>query len=323
MRPASAPAGAYDWLSKLRCPACGHTALRKQARRPGDWGAWGVPGLRCPACRETYPVEPGGILRLIPRGDYGRYAHWERLHSATPPEAITAIYRRRFAFDDAFLSAYYAMPRLARTLGWTARESLELGCQWGSNSLALRRLGVVERVWLLDISVTALKAAVRFFSAFGPPPFAVQAEIHDLPFRDAAMDLTLSGGLYEHFVGEEQRQVVAENLRISRRVLCQVPESSAAYWVYRRLYSLLKGGWPFGFEVPVSWDRLEALFTPPGFRRAGRDWHDLPSAARMIWGERSALIRRVTARPKFFYLFRHDAVIAVERMAPDAPAPRI
>jgi len=310
----------YDWLAKLRCPACGHGRLATLPRRAGDWGAWGVPGLRCPKCRNRYPVEPGGILRLIPKGDYSRYAHWEKMHSASTGEAITALYRRRFAFDDAFLLAYYAMPRLARRLGWKAEESLELGCQWGSNSLTLHRLGVTERVWLLDISVTALKAAMGFYRHFGVVPFALQAEIHALPFKDAAVDLSISGGLYEHFVGEEQEQVVAENCRVSRRVLCQVPESTLAYWIYRRLYSLIKGGWPFGFEVPVRWGRLRALFERGEFAMAGRDWHDLASALRMIAGERFAAARAVTARPFFLYLFRHDAVIAVERKAPGGPA---
>jgi hypothetical protein len=319
----SAAAGggrAYDWLSKLRCPACGHGRLAKLAARPGHWGAWGVPGLRCPKCRASYPVVDGGILRLIPRSDYSRYAYWEKLHSHWTADEIATLYKRRFAFDERFLLSYYAMPRLARRLGWKAEESLELGCQWGSNSLTLQRFGVTDRVWLLDISVVALKGAVKFFGSFGVTPYAMQAEIHDLPFKDASIDLTLSGGLYEHFVGDEQVKVVDENCRISKRVLCQVPESSTAYWIYRRLYSLLKGGWPFGFEVPVSWGRLKTLFTKAPFRLAGRDWHDLLSAARMVVGDRRAWARRVTARPFFFYLFRHDAVIAVERQAPDGPS---
>lgn len=310
-----AAAERYDWLSKLRCPACGHGRLAKQAARKGDWGAWGVPGLRCPQCRESYPVVDGGVLRMIPKGDLSRYAYWEQLHSQWKAADIIALYKRRFAYPEPFLLSYYAMPRLARRLGWKAEESLELGCQWGSNSLTMHQLGVAKRVWLLDISVTALKAALQYYQAFGLKPFAIQAEIHQLPFHDGAIDLTLSGGLYEHFVDDEQAQVVAENCRISKRVLCQVPESTLTYWAYRRLYSWLKGGWPFGFEVPVGWDRLQALFTRPPFRLAGRDWHDLPSAARMLAGERWAWARQITARPKLLFLFRHDAVIAVERHA--------
>lgn len=309
----------YTWLPKLRCPACGSRKLDKLPMKRGNWGAWGVPGVRCPRCREVYPVEGGGILRLIPRGDYSRYAHWEKLHRRSSADEIAAMYKRRFAYAEDFLLSYYAMPRLARRLGWRAAESLELGCQWGSNSLTLHRFGVAERVWLLDISVTALKAALRFFSQFGVKPFAIQAEIHRLPFNDGAIGLTLSGGLYEHFVGEEQEQVVSENCRISQKVLCQVPESTFAYWAYRKVYSALKGGWPFGFEVPVTWRRLQELFVRPPFRLAGRDWHDLPSAARMLAGERWAWARRFSVRPSFFYLFRHDAVIAVERQAPARP----
>lgn len=306
----------YDWLSKLRCPACGHGKLAKLAPKKGDWGAWGVPGVRCPKCRASYPVVQGGVLRLIPKGDYSRYAYWEEMHAKSSPDAITAIYKRRFAYPEPFLLAYYAMPRLALKLGWKVPESLELGSQWGSNSLTLHRFGVAEQVWLLDISVHALKSAIGFFGTFGVKPYAIQAEIHGLPFHDAAFGLTLSGGLYEHFVDDEQAQVVAENCRISQKVICQVPESTAAYWIYRKVYSALKGGWPFGFEVPVAWARLKALFTREPFHMVGRDWHDLPSAARMLLGERWAFARAITWRPILLFLFRHDAVIAVERSAP-------
>jgi hypothetical protein len=310
---------AYDWLSKLRCPACGHGKLAKLPAKKGDWGAWGVPGLKCPKCRETYPVEQPGVLRLIPRGDYSRYAYWEKMHSQWTAAQITELYQRRFSYPEPFLLSYYAMPRLARRLGWTAEESLELGSQWGSNSLTLRQFGVSRQTWLLDISVHALKSAIQFFGAFGLKPYAIQGEIHGLPFHDGAFDLTLSGGLYEHFVDDEQAQVVAENCRISRRVLCQVPESTVTYWIYRKVYSALKGGWPFGFEVPVGWSRLKALFTRPPFRFVGRDWHDLPSAARMVAGERWSWARALAWRPSLLlFPFRHDAVIAVERSAPTA-----
>jgi hypothetical protein len=185
--------------------------------------------------------------------------------------------------------------------------------------LTLHRFGVAERVWLLDISASALRLAMAFYRHLGTQPYAVQAEIHNLPFRDRAFSLTLSGSLYEHFVGAEQETLVAENCRVSEHVLCQVSESTAAYWAYRRVYSLLKGGWSFGFEVPLAWERLEALFTRPSMRMAGRDWHSLAAAARILAGERWAWARRQPAPGRLGYLLRHDAVIAVEREAKKKP----
>ncbi len=303
----------YDWLAKLRCPRCAHAPLKRMPKRKGSWGAWGVPGLTCSKCRERYPVEAPGILRLIPRGDYSRYAYWEKMHSQTSPAEITALYKRRFQYSPSFLLKYYAMPRLALRLGWKGEDSVELGSQWGSNSLVLHRFGLTRQVWLLDISRPALRGALAFFDAFGVMPFAVQGEIHGLPFKDRAFDLSLSGGLYEHFVGQEQEALVAENTRVSKRVLCQVPEDSMAYRIYRRLVEWHFGKWPFGFEVPVSRLRLRQLFSKAGGKIAREDYHNLASAVMMVAGERWAWARALAVRPFFFYFFRHDAVVAVER----------
>lgn len=302
------------WLAKIRCPKCAKARFSvARAARPKDYGAWGVKGLRCLACKESYPVEKPGILRLIPRGDYSRYAYWEKLHATTSPESITAIYKRRFTYAEKGLLNYYAMPRVAKSLGWKVKDSIELGAQWGSNSLVLQRFGIAREIWLLDISVVALRGALAFYAQFGKPPFCVQGEIHGLPFKDGAFGLSLSGGLYEHFVGEEQERLVAENVRISQKVLCQVPESSLAYWLYRGLVTVIKFGWPFGFERPLFYRRLKRLYEEGGATVLRRDWHNLASALLMVLGEKYPWLQRFTVRPGIFFLLRHDAVIAAQK----------
>lgn len=305
------------WLKKLRCPKCSSGRITALPLRAGEgarpYGAWGVRGVKCLKCSESYPVVKPGILRMIPKGDYSRYAYWEKIHARHSPAQIVEIYKRRFAYREGFLLSYYSMPRLARKLGWKAKDSIELGCQWGSNSLSLHRFGLTGEVWLLDISVTALKGALAFFREFGVTPYAMQGEIHGLPFKDEAFELSLSGGLYEHFVGQEQEDLIAENCRISRKVLCQVPESSLAYKIYRKLVEWKFGEWPFGFEVPVSYSRLKSLFEKAGDVVLKRDYHNLASAGMMVLGERWKVFQRFGFRPFFFFLFRHDAVIAAIR----------
>jgi hypothetical protein len=305
-------AKAPGWLKKMRCPVCASPRLAAQAARKGNWGAWGVPGIICRQCGEKYPVVKGGILRMIPKGDYSRYAYWEKMHRTTPPSQIVALYKRRFQYPEKFLLHYYSMPRLARKLGWQCQDGIELGCQWGSNTLTLHRFGVVKNVWLLDISVAALEGALAFYKEFGLTPYAIQGEIHGLPFKDKAFDLSLSGGLYEHFVDQEQEELVRENCRISQKVLCQVPESSAAYWIYRKLVEWRLGKWPFGFEAPLSRRRLLELYRGAGTRVVEEDFHNLASAAFMVAGERWPLVRALTVRPFLFYMVRHHSVIAAE-----------
>jgi hypothetical protein len=300
------------WISKLRCPACGHGALTASPKRKGDFGAWGVPGVRCPKCRQAYPVVAGGILQMIPKGDLSRYAYWETMHSAVDPDAVVEAYRRSFGRRQAFVETYYAMPRLSRRMGWTYRDSVELGCGWGVYSMSLARAGMVKDVWLLDISLSAMRGTGKVFQAFGIKPFMIQGEIHSLPFKDGAFDLSLSGGLYEHFVGQEQQDLVKENCRVSKRVLCQVPEGSLAYWIYRRLVTWKMGKWPFGFEVPLTRRRLRWLYEAAGAKVLAWDYHNLASAVLFYQARKHPWIQALSWRPAPFYLLRHDAVLAAE-----------
>src|SRR5262245_41080175 len=133
------------WLKKLRCPRCGlKSRLAALAVKKGDWGAWGVPGLRCARCGERYPVQ-SGVLRMIPKGDYKRYAYWETMHSQVDTKATIDEYHSRDRWAPSLKDDYYVLPRLARKAGWSLFESaLELGCGWGTYTLSLARAGMLK-----------------------------------------------------------------------------------------------------------------------------------------------------------------------------------
>jgi hypothetical protein len=303
------------WIAKLRCPRCAAKGkLSALPKRRGSWGAWGRPGVRCQRCKESYPVVEGGILRMIPKGDHGRYAYWETLHAGVNAQEAIDTYARRFAFPPQAVDAEFCLPRLSRKAGWGPfADSVELGCGWGIYSLSLAKAGLLKEIWLLDISVSALKGTQKVFRHFGFEPFLLQGEIHHLPFRDKAFEVSLSGGLYEHFVGEEQQQLVSENCRISRRVLTQLPESTLVYWIYRKFFTWWWGTWPFGFEVPLRRGRLRELYEAAGGTVVAWDYHNLGTAALFMVSERvKALDWLAGFRPFFFYLFRHDVAVAVE-----------
>lgn len=309
------PRSKTAWLAKLRCPKCASKGrLAALPAKRGHWGAWGCPGLSCKRCKEKYPVVEGGILRLIPQGDYERYAYWEKLHAEVDVKNQVALYERRFKMPKKVLDAVFCLPRLSRAAGWGAYESsLELGCGWGIYSLSLAMAGLLKEIWLLDISVSALKGAQAVFRHFGFEPFLIQGEIHGLPFADRAFEMSLSGGLYEHFVGEEQEALVAENCRISRKVLNEIPVGSLTYWIYRNFFTWLWGKWPFGFEVPLSKSRLRWLYERSGAEVKAWDYHNLGTAGSLALGERiPALVGLAAFRPFFYYLLRHDLCVAVE-----------
>jgi hypothetical protein len=303
------------WLGKLRCPQCGPKGkLRALPARKGSWGAWGRPGLACGRCKERYPVVEGGVLRMIPKGDYGRYAYWEELHQGVDAASTLQAYEKRFKLPASALDAAFVLPRLSRKAGWGPyASSLELGCGWGTYTLSLAQAGLLKEIWLLDISVSALKGTQKVFRHFGHEPFLLQGEIHHLPFKDKAFEVSLSGGLYEHFVDAEQEQLVEENCRISRKILTELPEGSLAYWIYRKFFTWWWGKWPFGFEVPLSRKRLRFLYERAGARIKAWDYHNLATAALFAFSGRAPFLRPLAGlRPFFFYLLRHDVAAAVE-----------
>jgi hypothetical protein len=304
-----------SWLSKLRCPRCAaKSKLSALPAKKGTWGAWGRPGVKCARCKESYPVVEGGILRMIPKGDMQRYAYWEKLHSEVSAQDTIAIYDRRFGFPPATVDAEFCLPRLSRKAGWgTFASSVELGCGWGIYSMSLAKAGLLKEIWLLDISVSALKGTQQVFRHFGFEPFLLQGEIHHLPFADKAFEVSLSGGLYEHFVGDEQQQLVDENCRISSKILTELPESTVTYWIYRKFFTWWWGKWPFGFEAPLTRKRLRELYSASGAHIVAWDYHNLGTAVLFMVAERfNSLSWMVGFRPFFFFPLRHDVAVAVD-----------
>ena len=296
-----------DWMDKLKCPGCGSTIFRS---RPGK-NVWGSSGITCSKCRAFYPVK-GGILEMLPEGDYGKYSYWDKNYADA--SGIISSYEMRFKYTDKFLLNYYIMPALALKLGWNENDMIELGCGWGTNALAMSKFGITSETWILDISMPALKGAVKVHAHFGKKVFPVRADIHRLPFKDNAFGISISGGLYEHFVGEEQAALVRENSRISRKVLCQVPSDTPIYWIYRWMITLMnKGKWPFGFENPIKREKLASLYSACGVKITGYDYGNLATAAIVGAADVNPGFGKFDMKPFFYRFFEHEFVLSGEK----------
>jgi len=298
------------FAAELVCPVCrGGLALRGAEERAGEvWSG----ALACSACRRDYPITDG-IPRLLSEDVAERAAHWERLHQSLDYAGIVEQTRRRYALPEAVLLDYYAFADLLRRHKLAPRRALELGTGSGSYALALHRLAGVGSFCLVDISASALAGARALAAAFGMQADLLQGDIRRLPFRDRAFELTFSGGLIEHFTGAEQAAIAAEHCRVAERVLIEAPMSTPAYWAFRTAYSLRPGGWPFGFERPLTRGAVRRLLQGQGFAVEAWSGHDFAAGVELLGRQRWRWFPRLHRWPGAAWLSRHDLIVLAKR----------
>lgn len=300
----------YNWIKYLRCPECKNIYLR-HFKKNSKYNIWGYEKIICSKCKSTYPISKSGILNMLPKGNYSKYDYWDNVY--VDHQQTIEFFKKRFSYDEKFLLNYYVMANLCKKLNWYVKDSVELGCGWASNSLALYKLGVVKKIWLVDISTQALEGAIKVANAFGIKPYAIRADIHNLPFKDNAFELSLSGGLYEHFIGKEQKDLIKENCRISKKILCQVPENNITYNLFRFFYTLIKGKWPFGFEVPVNKNDFVEIYNNLNCKVVGYEYSNLLTAIITKLADKFSFFQVLNFRPFIYKLFSYDIVIANDK----------
>jgi ubiquinone/menaquinone biosynthesis C-methylase UbiE len=136
---------------------------------------------------------------------------------------------------------------------------------------------IIDVPILVDMSLPALKIAQNVFNAFEEKALFVLADATNLPFVDKCFDLSLSGGLIEHFKGEQLSRIVSEHCRVVSSVACQFPVSTPCYWFQRGGISLLNFGWPFGYELPLPRNTVKYLFEKERFQLCADSYHDMMS----------------------------------------------
>ena len=97
---------------------------------------------------------------------------------------------------------------------------LEVGCGSGLTSVLLASMGY--RVTAADANAQLVEKAKRFEAAF-PNFISVQADMFRLEFNDKAFDIALSQGVLEHYSDDDIVRALAEQKRITRAVVIDVP----------------------------------------------------------------------------------------------------
>ncbi len=206
------------------------------------------------------------------------------------------------------LYEYYPWLKLLKDNKIKIKKSLEIGAGSGSYSLILKKLGLVEEVYLLDWSEESLNISKKLFKKYGVEGNFIKGDVRNLPFKDKEFDLILSGGLLEHFENEDILKILKEKKRVSKYILTQVPVSNIPYWTMRVIITIIKKGWPFGFEKPVSVSKNIKMHNERGIKIIDKSYHDILTAIKYNYGAKKNL--NLNFKKSFFNeIFRNEIAI--------------
>lgn len=213
---------------------------------------------------------------------------WNELYSGTEFEDI--VKRINYGLDNHDrLYEYYPWLKLLKESGLKFKKSLEIGSGTGSYSLILKKLGIVDEVYLLDWSEESIETAKKLFEKYNVKGNFIQGDVRKLPFKNNEFDLVLSGGLLEHFEEKDILKILDEKKRVSKYVLTQIPVNNIPYWIVRVIITILKKGWPFGFEKPVSIKKNIEMQKKQGIEIIGKEYHDILTAVKYNYGAKKNL----------------------------------
>jgi SAM-dependent methyltransferase len=213
---------------------------------------------------------------------------WDKLYNKTEFKSI--LKRINYGLEKPErLYEYFPWLKLLKNNKIKIKKSLEIGAGTGSYSLVLKKLGIVDEVYLLDWSEESLETAKKLFKKYNIKGNFIQGDVRDLPFKDKEFDLVLSGGLLEHFEEKDILKILNEKKRVSKYVLTQIPISNIPYWTMRTIITILKFGWPFGFEKPVSASKNLEMQKKQGVKIIDISYHDILTAIKYNCGAKSNL----------------------------------
>jgi SAM-dependent methyltransferase len=259
-------------LERLKCNKCGgiHTFVA-EGQAPDRL-------LSCISCGNHYYFR-NDILNTLSSFDDN---YWDELYTeglkgnSVHGDKLVRLVEKTLDSLPYSLS-YFALVNLLLKNKAKFTTSIELGCGTGVYSLLLKKMQIVDEIILVDMSLPALKTAQTIFKKFNEDALFVLADATTLPFKNKSYDLSLSGGLIEHFKGAQLNHIVSEHCRVASNVACQFPASTPSYWLQRGGISLLNFGWPFGYELPLPNDIVEALFWTQNFQLCADSYHDMLS----------------------------------------------
>jgi len=149
-------------------------------------------------------------------------------------------------------------------------EVAEVGCGSGTYSLAWALLGA--RTTLIDADEEALVIARNAFNLYEVEAEFVKADVLNIPPKELVgrFHLVASGGLAEHFVGENRTHCFAFHRALLTKTgiaRLAVPNRLSPFYRFVRGFRMLTGTWDLDIEIAYDPDELSRLAEASGFRR--------------------------------------------------------
>lgn len=144
----------------------------------------------------------------------------------------------------------------------------EVGCGTGTFSLTLGLLGA--EVVLIDIDPQAIKMAKEVFNIFECNTEFIQMSVLDpVPeFLINRFDIVISGGLAEHFIGDDRLKCVAFHEALLREggfSYIGVPNKLSPFYQMVRLFRIVTRTWRMEIEIAYTYWELKRLAKEVGF----------------------------------------------------------
>ena len=145
---------------------------------------------------------------------------------------------------------------------------LEVGSGSGLRTLSFAKERGLEPI-LLDFSENALKFAVQNAQDLGVTANFIMGDALNTPTKSDMFDVVWSGGVYEHFRGEDRQKTFDEMYRILKpggTGIVIVPNSLNAPYRITKKFKETLGTWPFGDEYPFTKWELAQRMRKSGFK---------------------------------------------------------
>ena len=151
------------------------------------------------------------------------------------------------------------------------KKVIEVGSGSGITTLLLIRKKYNFHAYFLDISEDGLTQVNINANELGIEDkiTLIRGNALKMPFDDNCFDFVWSGGVNEHFKGEERQLIFNEMVRITKVggiTLVAVPNKYYLPLNINKYISMMKGTWAFGYEEPYTPRELQVRMKIAGLK---------------------------------------------------------